>query len=73
MHATVENMQVMVEESGGGRAEVCLLITDARSVDLDMRARPVAGNATGELEALSPPNKATVYSIVACGVFVYTV
>ena len=40
----------MVEESGGGRAEVCLLITDERSVDLDMRARPIAGNATGEPE-----------------------
>ena len=73
MHATVENTQVVVEESGGGRAEVCLLITDERSVDLDMRARPIAGNATGEPETLSPPNNLTVYSIVARGVFVYTV
>ena len=52
VHAAVENTHVTVAERSGVKAEVCLLIYEERAIDLEMRARPVPGSATGEPDTL---------------------
>ena len=64
VHAAVENTHVMVEEMSGVKAEVCLLIYEERAIDLEMRARTVPGNATGEPDTLYTHVHSTIPTII---------
>lgn len=46
VYATLETTELTVPETRGTRAELCLLIDDERSIELEFRATPVAINAT---------------------------